>query len=246
MNTAIYSDQTCQLDLTQQSNFQCPFKPKIPYTFQNTFVQDFGQASYLRWQPSDRLKNDKLQINNNDQQCCEKFEQISQYYESILQSQIVTMFQLNELIDKHSNLLKTYLEKQKIHIDQLQISIDYPEQQQSSTLLWKQKWEQENKLNQQRDYKINELKKKIEVIQETLVKTDSYTITLELESWKSKYQNLTKIHIQTEEKLNELKKELEQLNQNPTVDENIQSKKTTVISSRRRQTKQIENSTLIS
>ncbi|CAK61261.1 unnamed protein product (macronuclear) [Paramecium tetraurelia] len=240
MNRISSSDQTCQLSLKQQSKVQCPFKPKIPYDFQNTFFQAFGQVSYLRKQSQDRLKNNNLKIDNNDKQCCEKFEQISQYYESTLQSQIATMIQLNELIDQHTNLLESYLKKQKAHVDQQKSPFVFSEQK-DSTQQWKQKWEQENMLNHQRDQKINELKNKIEGLKEVLVKTDSYTITLELESWKNKYENLVNIHKETAEKLKGLEDELKQMNQTMPIDESLQSKKTTVTTNRRRLTKKVEN-----
>ncbi|CAD8204353.1 unnamed protein product [Paramecium octaurelia] len=240
MNRISSPNQTCQLSLKEQSKVQCPFKPKIPYDYQNTFFQAFGQASYLRKQPQDRLKNNTFKIDDNDKQCCEKFEQISQYYESTLQSQIVTMIQLNELIDQHTNLLETYLKKQKVHIDYQKLPFVFSEQKDPAQQ-WKQKWEQENKLNCQRDYKINELKQKIEGLQEMLVQTDTYTITLELESWKNKYENLVGLHKETADKLKGLEEELKQMNQTTPVDESLSTKKTTVTTNRRRLTKKVEN-----
>ncbi|CAD8124504.1 unnamed protein product [Paramecium sonneborni] len=149
------------------------------------------------------------------------------------------MLQLNELIDEHSILLETYLQKQRIHIDKQKLPIICQEQQNSDSQ-WKQKWEQENRLNHQRNQKINELKKKLEGLEEQCVQTESFQITLELDSWRNKYQNLTKIHNETAEKLKVLEIELEQLKQSQPVEDSDQSKRTSVISTRRRQTKQIE------
>ncbi|CAD8085051.1 unnamed protein product [Paramecium sonneborni] len=241
------TNQVSQFESEEQSNPACPNKPIIPYLVQKSFVQKSDNASYLNWQQPDSKRNKSslamigTTYSKSKHECCDQLESISNSQRKAIQNQIQTMSQMNQLIIDHSKLLEEMMakkreesEKNKSANDQSDIQKEIAEKERKFKE-WKEKCEKEIQLNQQRDNKIKDLKKRIAELEEQSQKSSqTISLTQEVETWKNKFLNLTKQNNETQIRLKEYETELEQLKLNQSLKNSDEQQSTTTVTTTRK------------